>query len=220
MCMGTSPGHLVCVFWVEWSENLHFQPWPQVILGLLVPRLHLEEGSVRTVCILELPGKLFKHLNAWVPPRRFWLNWFGVNLAFGIFIKLAGDSTTQPGLKVSTLGLDTVLSALLPVFFLTLLLKTESNSQWIDVSCIHHLHCLQINLSKPVADRLLSRKNFQWLPPALHESKIPCVYLSFRAVLGIAPIFFSPHVSLLTEPYILISLNTQSVFLFLWFCFG
>lgn len=35
-----------------------------VMLGLLVPGLHFEV-SVRTVRILESPGELFKHSNAW-----------------------------------------------------------------------------------------------------------------------------------------------------------
>lgn len=57
-----------------------------VMLGLLVPGLHFEV-SVRTVCILESPGELFKHSNAWDPHRCSDLIGLGVNLAFSILIK-------------------------------------------------------------------------------------------------------------------------------------
>lgn len=87
--------------------------------------------------------------------------WFGVP-GFQYFNKVVMRFIMQSGLKTYTLGLDIVLSlasvsSCLPsIFFPTLPLKTESNSQWIDLSFIYHLRCLQINFSKPVADRLLS----------------------------------------------------------------
>lgn len=117
----------------------------------------------------------------------------GVNLAFGISIKCSRDSAMQPGLRTALVWTLAYLlhvgpPSLLPVFFPTSLLKTESHSQLIDLSFIYHLHCLQINLSKPVLNSLLSWRNCPWLPLALHESK-KTLYLSPKAFLGVAPIF-------------------------------